>query len=48
MIANSLYEQTKISTFDADEKIFFGVGVTNYDAVWKVSESGHAEGYKTT
>ena len=38
MNVNSLFDQTKISAFIPDEKIFFGVGVSNYDAVWKISK----------
>ena len=25
-----------MTTFIADEKVFFGVGISNYDAVWEV------------
>ena len=40
MEPNTVLEQSQISMFEPDERLFFGVGCGNYDKVFKLIEKG--------
>ena len=35
---NTRQEQHELETFVPDQKVFVGIGFTNYDSVWQVKE----------
>ena len=43
MKPNTQLEQSALTTFIPDEKIFFGVGISTYDGVWEVNKNKKGE-----